>query len=293
MEDKKSLDKNYFETDTEQAFKMANPGFCPSCGRQIGLMKRCTYCSTLTSVDERIRVKSINMSTIVLFLAAFMYFAIAATYKPQYDIISSLDETRNFQHVRVLAQIKRVSEFNDKYKKRPTLQFELVDKSAKESEEGDSVIKLKAEGEIAIEMKNKNIVPKIGDIVEASASLYAGKGYRTLSLAGAEFLKVVGRSAEDAAVEATVSELLDTPDKYKEKVVTVKKAVILKRAKKFIMEAADPGQQRTIMVFGADPQAYSDNQNVSISGRFLYYDRGERWEIKVSEDDPNAVAIIK
>lgn len=222
-----------------------------------------------------------------------MYFAIAATYKPQYDIISSLDETRNFQHVRVLAQVKRVSEFNDKYKKRPTLQFELVDKSEKESEKGDSAIKLKAEGEIATEMKAKNLVPKVGDIVEASASLYAGKGYRTLSLAGAEFLKVVGKSAEDAAVEATVNELLDNPDKYKEKAVTIKNAVILKRAKKFIMEAADPGQQRTLMIFGADPQAFSDNQTVSISGRFLYYERGERWEIKVSEDDPNAVVVIK
>lgn len=277
---------------------MEKPGICPSCGRETGNVVRCKFCCTLTSPEERIRVSSINYSTAILFIAALFYFAIAVNYRPQFDQIASLDESRAFQQVRVKAKVKFASKFEDKYKRRQTVQLELVDQSAGAEAEGEKTgredtIKLKAEGDIAAELLSKNLVPKKGDIVEVSAALYAGPGFRMLSLNSPEFLKVVGTSGEGAAVETTVGTLLSYPEKSKNKIVTLKECVVTRRAAKLIIEVADAPGQKPLMVFGADPNLYFDGQKLSVTGRFVYYDRNDCWEIKVSADDPNAIVPVK
>ncbi len=282
------------ETEADAASVADIADKCPSCGRaNPERKKRCAYCCTLTSPRERITVRAMNLSTIILFAAAIVYFAIAVNLKPQYTPISALGESMNFQHVRVLAKVRYLSEFKDKYEKRVTIQLDLEDSKDGGGDDYEGRIKLKAEGEVARELKEKGLLPARGDIIDVSATLFAGKGYRTLSLGTAELLKVVDKSSEFAAVEADVKALLAAPDNFKNKKIKIKEAVIKSKRGNLIIEINDPADAAvTILVFGVDPSKYKEGQKVSVSGMFVFYERGGYWEIKVNEDEPESVVVL-
>jgi hypothetical protein len=273
---------------------------CPSCGRpNPEFKKRCAYCCALTPPRERISVRSMNLSTIILFIAAIVYFAISVSLSPHYIAIGDLNEAMNFSHVRVLAKVRYISEFKDKYEKRSTIQLELEDAKDGSGDGYEGRIKLKAEGEVARELKEKGLLPARGDIIDASATLFAGKGYRTLSLGTAELLKVLDKSNENKTVDADIKSLLEKPDNFKNKKIKVKEAVVISKRGKLIIEVADaaveiaPGSKSpTIIVFGVDSARYTKGQKLSINGLFVYYERGGYWEIKVNEEESDAITIL-
>lgn len=273
---------------------------CPSCGRpNPEFKKRCAYCCALTPPRERISVKSMNLSTIILFIAALVYFAISVSLSPHYTAVADLNETMNFSHVRVLAKVRYISEFKDKYQKRSTIQFELEDASKGSGDEYEGRIKLKAEGEVAKELKEKGLLPASGDIIDASATLFAGKGYRTLSLGTAELLKVINKSNENKTIDADIKSLLEKPDNFKNKKIKVKEAVVVSKRGKLIIEVADAGAETvsgskpaSMIVFGVDSAGYKEGQKLSINGLFVYYERGGYWEIKVNEEEADAITIL-
>ncbi len=296
------------QIDEKNAGDLAIPDKCPSCGRpNPEFKKRCAYCCTLTPPRERISVKAMNYSTIILFIAAFIYFAISISLKPQYMAIRALDESMNFSHVRVLAKIRYINESKDKYKKRSSIQLELEDVNKKDGGDYEDRIKLKAEGEVAKELKEKGLMPARGDIIDASATLYAGKGYRTLSLGTAELLKVIDKAPEIKAVETDIKSLLDKPDNYKNKKIKIKEAIVKSKRGKLIIEVCEPSSavpadtpgaaggasNDTIVVFGVDSAEYKAGQKISINGLFIFYERGGYWEIKINEEDADAITIIK
>ena len=273
---------------------------CPSCGRpNPKLKKRCAYCCALTPPRERISVRSMNLSTIILFIAALVYFAISVSLSPNYVAIGDLNETMNFSHVRILAKVRYISEFKDKYQKRSTIQLELEDATKGSGDEYEGRIKLKAEGEVAKELKEKGLLPARGDIIDASATLFAGKGYRTLSLGTAELLKVVDKSNENKTIDADIKSLLEKPDNFKNKKIKVKEAVVVSKRGKLIVEVADtavetiPGSKpASVIVFGVDSALYKEGQKLSLNGLFIFYERGGYWEIKVNEEETDAVTIL-
>lgn len=292
MSDKVNLEIDVIEA-AEGTAGLEIPETCPSCGRaNPERMKRCAYCCTLTAPRERITIRAMNMSTIVLFIAAAIYFMIAANLSPQYTPIAALDEKMNFQHVRVLAKVRYMNEFKDKYAKRSTIQLELEDAKFGGGDDYEGRIKLKAEGEVARELKEKGLIPARGDVIDVSASLFAGKGYRTLSLGTAELLKVVDRASEAAVVESSVRELVEKPESFKNKKVKIKEAVIKAKRGKLVIEASDPADpSKTLVIFGADPSGYREGQKISAAGLFVYYDRGGYWELKVGDDDESVTAL--
>jgi len=273
------------------AAEKGEPVNCPSCGRLTGGGVRCDYCCTLVSPAERITVRSLNLSTIVLFIAAFLYFAISMTLKPVYTPISELNESKAFERVRVLGKVTRVNKFPDKYGKRITIQVEIADAKVAEGDY-DETIRVKSEGDVSADMIKKGLIPQEGDMVDVTASLFAGKGFRTLSLGSAEFMRVVGKSPDSVIAEATIAQLLGKPDDYKDKKVRIKEAVVASKKSKIVFEAADADMKNRITVFGADADALTDNQKISICGKFVYYDKGEYWEIKVFQDDANGIVPL-
>ncbi len=297
-------DQNNFEIDVintgglPETLNIADK--CPSCGRpNPEFKKRCAYCCALTPPRERISVKSMNLSTIILFIAAVIYFAISVSLSPHYTAISDLDETMNFSHVRVLAKVRYISEFKDKYEKRSTIQLELEDAKAGSGDDYEGRIKLKAEGQVAKELKEKGLLPARGDIIDASATLFAGKGYRTLNLGTAELLKVLDKSNEAKTIDTDIKSLLEKPDNFKNKKIKVKEAVVVSKRGKLIIEAADAGAETaagsksaTVIVFGVDSARYKEGQKLSLNGFFVYYERGGYWEIKVNEEESDAVTIL-
>lgn len=287
-----------FEIDTqvaaEESVDLNIPEKCPSCGRENTVRsKRCAYCCTLTPPRERITLRAMNLSTVVLFIAALVYFVIAATLSPQYAPVSSLNESMNFQHVRILAKVRYISEFKDKYQKRSTIQLELEDSKSGGGDDYEGRIKLKAEGEVARELKEKGLMPARGDVVDVSATLFAGKGYRTLSLGTAELLKVVDKASEAAAVETDVKSLIEKPESFKNKKVKIKEAVIKAKRGKLALEVSGPGDAAgTLVIFGVDPSGYKEGQKISASGLFVYYERGGYWELKITEDESDSIVVL-
>jgi hypothetical protein len=287
-----------FEIDTqvaaEEAVDLNIPEKCPSCGRaNTERRKRCACCCALTPPRERITVRAMNLSTIVLFIAALVYFVIAVNLSPQYTPVSGLDESMNFQHVRILAKVRYISEFKDKYQKRSTIQLELEDSKSGGGDDYEGRIKLKAEGEVARELKEKGLMPARGDVVDVSATLFAGKGYRTLSLGTAELLKVVDRASEAAAVETDVKSLIEKPESFKNKKVKIKEAVIKAKRGKLALEVSGPGDAAgTLVIFGVDPSGYKEGQKISASGLFIYYERGGYWELKITEDESDSIVVL-
>ncbi|MEZ7891671.1 MAG: hypothetical protein QMC67_07975 [Candidatus Wallbacteria bacterium] len=269
------------------------PEYCPSCGRKIDGRPRCPYCCTLTEQKWRISLFHINLTTLVLFAAAIVYCVIAGTLKPHYTDIVGLNESKNFERVRVLGKVNYVSQIKDRYEKRTIVQVEIGDLKNGDSDDYNTKIKVKAEGEVAADLIKKQLIPDKGDIVDVSASLYAGKGYRVLSLGSADFLRVVTKGQPGDSNETTIGNILAKTSEFNNKIVSIKEAVITKKTGKFILEVSDPDLKSSIMVFGADPSKYEVNQKVSISGRVVYYEKGDCYEIKVSEDDMNGIVPLK
>ncbi|MDD2715717.1 MAG: hypothetical protein PHW04_07480 [Candidatus Wallbacteria bacterium] len=270
---------------------------CESCGRFLGPERQsCIYCGALRS--SRIPVRNFYWFGYFLVCLGFFYFFLALTYKPVFIPIFSLNETMNFKRVRVKGLVTAAYTNLDKYKRNTSVSLTLrglkTDGTVDWSDNDQNVIRLKAEGENGTALKNSGNLPKNGDLVELSASLYAGPGYRVLNLSSQQFIKIIGHTMSAGGIAyapATVTELLANAESWRDKAVLVKKSRIVKCREKYIIEISDPDADppQNFLVFGIKPEQYSEGDLVSVRGTFTFYSDGGYWEIKTDKGDRDAV----
>jgi hypothetical protein len=129
--------------------------------------------------------------------------------------------------------------------------------------------------------------------------VFAGEGYRHLSVSSPQFIQIKERGpsearAADADLGITVQELLSSPDKYRDKSVQIRSAEIVSVGDGVpVLRIADPGQAgKDLTVFGYEGTKFSVGQKVSVRGQFLFYEKKGYWEIKTPFGDEQAVVAV-
>ncbi len=172
-------------------------------------MKYCRFCTA--SMAERIHTRLIAMGVLVLLILAAIHLGAAMTYTPRYTPIPQLLSEMNFAKVRVLGRVTHVSVTKAAYNSRQ-VRIELEDPDSPSVNTDLRKITARLEGEAAADFVNQKHTIRKGDLVEVAASLFAGAGYRHLSVSSPKFIVVKERAfaqapaAEDGEVEATVPE---------------------------------------------------------------------------------------
>lgn len=267
---------------------------CPSCGRQFGERKRCIYCAATR--EGRVDVGRIQLTALPLLLASVFCFYQAMFAAPAYRPIPSLGEKDNFSRVRVRGEVHSVRVFTDKYERGTSVVLGLraLDEGAAGSASKDTEIRLKADGKIGHELKMEGRVPTIGDILDASASVFAGKGYRLLSLNSAHNLKVVGATENKVVYTATtVAEVLAAPESFRDKAIELTRVRIAKRLGRFHLGVTGADASQVLRVYGLKPQFYRPDDVVTLRGKWAQYKKGNPWELKVDRKDPMSSVVLE
>lgn len=271
---------------------------CPSCGREIGTeRKHCIYCNAARA--NRKKIARIQLLAFLLFLIAAAYFFGAIFSKPVYDNIQDLDKNMNFERVRIKGKVIGKRKFPGKYEKQTRIVLTIVQESknkgadiAKGQKDFDKFIRVKAEGNVGTAILQQDSVPEVGDIVDVSASLYAGADYRVLSLNTPQSMRIIERHKKIKYQQTTVAQLLKNPQSFRNKLVVIKKAKITRCYRSYKIRISDITPKNSLLVFGVNPKAYKPGISVSVRGRFIYYEKGGYWEIKTRRNDKKAVVIL-
>ncbi|MFH0881308.1 MAG: zinc ribbon domain-containing protein [Lentisphaerota bacterium] len=271
---------------------------CPSCGKpNPSGAKVCRFCTA--SLVERVSLKWFFVAGIlVLLLIAAAHFHSAVTYEPTYTEIHDLTLERNFDRVRVLGRVENISvtrgPYDDKKVRIDISPTNTPDRSYKHR------ITVRLEGEPADDFLNQKNPVTRGDLIEVAASLFAGEGYRHLSVSGAQFIKVREKGKPEALPsddlpKTTVSALLGAPKTFENKTVLIPDAVVLGVSPNWpSFTIADPGStNQSLVVFGFEPRELRPSMKVSVRGRFEFYSKNGYWEIKTRRDDQKAVLVHK
>ncbi len=227
-----------------------------------------------------------------------MYLSLNAA--PEFQRISSLGENLNFQRIRVLGEVMATRVKPGKYDSYLTILITLrqtalpgEEPSSPASYSPGGEIRLKAEGRIARELDDSKAIPLIGDVVDVWATLFAGSGYRLLSLGDPQFLRVVGetrsaRKFDDVSLPA----LMSSPETFKDKNVRITEAIVVKREGKLGIALRSPDGKATLKVFGVSDRVTNVGDRISIRGQFLYFKPGQLWELKTHRGDREAVQVL-
>jgi hypothetical protein len=270
---------------------------CPSCGKPNPPQAQvCRFCAA--SMQERLHIGLVTMGVFVLLGLAVVHFAAAITYTPRYTPIPELLSEMNFEKVRVLGRVGEISVVRGPYNSHQ-VRIELEAQDSPRAHPALRKITARLEGEAANDfVKLKEPIRK-GDMVEVAASLFAGEGYRHLSVSSPQFIfiKERGRSEPRAANDepaTTVQELLGSPDKYRNKNVQIGVAEIVSVGDGVpVLRIADPGRTgKDLTVFGYEGTKFSVGQKVSVRGQFFFYDKKGYWEIKTPFGDDQAVVAV-
>jgi len=270
---------------------------CPSCGKtNPPEVHVCRFCAA--SMNNRLNLGIMTIGVFVLLGLAVVHFGAAIMYTPRYTPIPELLSEMNFEKVRVLGRVGEISVTRGPYNSHQ-IRIELEAQDSPRAHPALRKITVRLEGEAASDfLKLKEPIRK-GDLVEVAASVFAGEGYRHLSVSSPQFIQVKerGRSdppAADAARGTTVQELLSSPDKYRDKSVQILSAEIVSIGDGIpVLRIADPGQtNKDITVFGYEGTKFRVGQKVSVRGLFLFYDKKGYWEIKTPFGDEQAVVAV-
>ncbi len=272
---------------------------CPSCGRSNPPgVKYCRFCAA--SMSERIHTSLITMGVFALLVLAVIHLGAAMIYTPRYTPIPKLLSEMNFEKVRVLGRVTNVSVTKAAYNSRQ-VRIELEDPDSPFVNTDLRKITARLEGEAAADFVNQKHTIRKGDLVEVAASLFAGEGYRHLSVSSPKFIDVKERAsaqapaAEGVEIEATVPELLGSPETYRGKNVRVPRAIIAGTGDGTpVLRIADAEQpDRELTVFGYEGTKFTVGENVSVRGKFFFYETKGYWEIKTPFGDDEAVAAVR
>lgn len=249
-------------------------------------------------MQERLHISLITIGVFVLLGLAAVHFVAAMNYAPRYTPIPELLSEMNFEKVRVLGRVGNVSVTRGPYNSHQ-VRIELEAQDSLRAHPALRKITARLEGEAADDfLKLKDPIRK-GDLVEVAASLYAGEGYRHLSVSGPKFIQVKerGRAAARAAdtdLGTTVQELLDSPNEYRDTSVQIPIAEIVSVGDGIpVLRIADPGRtDKNLTVFGYEGTKFSVGQRVSVRGQFVFFDKKGYWEIKTPFGDDQAVVAV-
>lgn len=249
-------------------------------------------------MQERLHISLITIGVFVLLGLAAVHFVAAMTYTPRYTPIPKLLSEMNFEKVRVLGRVGNVSVTRGPYNSHQ-VRIELEDPDSLRAHPALRKITARLEGEAADDfLKLKDPIRK-GDLIEVAASLFAGEGYRHLSVSGPKFIQLKERGRGESRETnpdpgTTVRELLGSPEKYQNKSVHIPIAEIISVGDGIpVLRIADPGRtDKDLTVFGYEGTKFSMGQKVSVRGQFVFYEKKGYWEIKTPFGDDQAVVAV-
>lgn len=165
------------------------PLCCPSCGKEnLSDAKICRLCGA--SMVERISLRIVTVGIVLLLLISVAHFYKASTYQPNYAPISSLTPELNFERVRVKGRVTNIQIIREAYNHNQ-VRIEIVNEGQTSPFASRNRISARLEGEPANDFLTNPDYVKRGDLVDVAAALYAGEGYRHLSVSSAQFIRVL------------------------------------------------------------------------------------------------------
>jgi hypothetical protein len=166
----------------------SNPKLCPSCGKEPGGPVVCQYCCAAIEPSRRITEKKLAMMAVGISIIGVVLLVWASRVETPITPIKELASEGSFLHFRVKGEVIRFSEFKTPYENANIHNFWIDDGSSDKADE--SVLKLKVEGPVYADLKERGKVPARGDTIDVEGTLYAGDGFRLLSLNTAAMLKL-------------------------------------------------------------------------------------------------------
>jgi len=166
--------------------------FCPSCGRFVGPVEICPYCTT--HIQKRTAIKIYKI--VALVLAIFGTIGVWYISKHRDIPLVKIDQIApmmNFAYVRIHGKVTRVYPYDAQ---KHSLAFVVNDGS----EEELRVSAYRREAEKIVQL---NLMPDIGDEVEVAGSLSIRENFRTMYVNMAERMKRIPPEIK----ELTISEL--------------------------------------------------------------------------------------
>lgn len=245
-------------------------------------------------MTERMHLSLMSVGVAALLVLAAAHFVAAMMYTPRYTPIPELLSEMNFEKVRVLGRVSQVSVLRGAYGTHQVrIDLEAVDSPL--ALPALRKITARLDGEAASDFVKMGTPVARGDLIEVAASVFAGEGYRHLSVSGPQFIRVKERGrteARAADAEVTVGQLLAAPESYRNRNVRVPLAEIVGVGEGVpVLRIADPGRAGgELTVFGYEGKPFSVGQKVAVRGQFLFYDKKGYWEIKTPFGDDQAVA---
>jgi hypothetical protein len=281
---------------------------CPSCGKEnppdSGI---CHFCGA--SATERIPLRIVTVGVALLLIIAAVHFYQASTYQPDYVAISALTPEMNFERVRVKGRVTNVQIIRGAYD-HSQVRIEILDEGKPSPFASQNQISARLEGEPANDFLTKPDYVKRGDLVDVAASLYAGEGYRHLSVSSMQFIRVLekgdGSIAYDSATgdptfpraapaqQTTAGELLAHPEKFRDQLVSARplEVVEVPEALPFFL-ASDAGKPESkLVVIGYKGAPLAVGAKISVRGKFVFYEKKSAWEIQVRDGDAGAVIVL-
>ncbi len=163
---------------------------CPSCGRTIEASEVCPYCCTLTDPTRRVTEKSLVRWAVLVALLGIGLLAWSAFVETPVTPVANLENTGAFLHFRIQGKVTKTSYFKARYRDADVFSFWIDDGSQNESSGQTGTVKVKIDGPVYKRLQDDGSVPREGDSVDVEGTLYAGDGFRMLSVNTPEMLRI-------------------------------------------------------------------------------------------------------
>lgn len=152
---------------------------CPSCGMSIQPVEVCYYCCAATSPKCRVKETTLILWSSVVAVIGVVLLVMAAASETAVTPIAELSQDGAFNHFRIKGEVTRSFFADTPYDGSDLYSFWVADESVR----GKVVpLKVKVDGPVYRILQEKNKVPQRGMTVDVEGTLYAGDGFRLLSL---------------------------------------------------------------------------------------------------------------
>jgi len=162
---------------------------CPSCGRGIEAVPVCPFCCTATDPTRRVTEKSLVVWAGLVALLGIGLLVWSALVQTPVTPVAKLEHKGAFLHYRIQGQVTRTSYFKARYRDADVFSFWVTDGSRDETTGQTGTVKVKVDGPVYKILQDQQRVPREGDGVDAEGTLYAGEGFRILSLNTPDMLR--------------------------------------------------------------------------------------------------------
>jgi hypothetical protein len=239
-------------------------------------------------------------------IVSLIHFYNAVTHTPEYTPIHKMTPKMNFEKIRTVGRVSDIKLVEAEYGQH-VVKLELTDEKARANTPRTlRTITAKLEGEAASDYLAWENPPGIGDRVEVAASLYAGDGYRHLSVSAIPFIRILERAfagqtgpGEAAAgkpevLSVTIPQLLAQPERFRDQTVSLPEVeVIYAEAGSPFFRARDLTEtNQNLVIMGYKGPPLSVGQQVSVRGQFVFYAKKNYWEIMIPRSDTRAVTVL-